>query len=209
MQIIKEIISAFSSASSNTNQYSAQDKFLAHQNIFQALFICLNDLEIDGNIESNSIAQMQDGVILDVAKKDIVPAFFEKEIMSIESKEAAINTHSPQFYVEAALAHFAGTAEYSERLLQGDDGALGEVSDSVLFQVNEELADVNDQLHSKFCSYMGYSEAEMDYDKIVRAVEFADDNNMINGKSLENWFPVAYANMPQDKSNNSFAPKGP
>lgn len=209
MDIIKKAIAAFSNASSDqVRKYPAKERFIAQRQIFGALCVCLYDLKADGHFKLDDLLEELDEDVLETAREDILAPLYANQIMSTDSKEAVIKENSLMFYPDALLIYTSAQAEIAQQLVEDDMDVLDGVPQNAIEATVEEMAEVNERLQHRFIGYMGYSDTDMDYDKIVRIVEFAYDNNMIEGKSIENWFPASYANMPAaPQDNNSIAPK--
>jgi hypothetical protein len=206
--IVNKIKDAFS-RSAPKDAIPADVLFNVRTQIFQALHICLSDLVIDGHIDNSKLTDMLDGDVLDIARQDITASMFAQELMSVDSKQQAIDANCVQFYVEALVQYVGQNNDITQRLLNGDSDAIKELDAQTIDAINDVLAEVNDQFHEQFCAYMGYNPADMGYDAIHHAVTFAMDNNMMDGKSLERWFPVAIANMPDEAVNNPVATPRP
>jgi hypothetical protein len=202
--ILNKIKAAFDQ-SAPKDSLPADVLFEARLQIFQALHICLNDMVIDGNLDNSVLTGMLDDDVLEISRKEITPAMFTEQLMSVDSKEEAIETNCAQFYVEALVQYVSHDPALTQKLLEGDSDAVTALDAQSLSAINDQLAEINDQFHEQFCAYMGYNPADMGYDAIHRAVHFAIDNNMMDGKPLERWFPVAIANMPDDAPNNQVA----
>jgi len=206
--ILSKIKEAFNQ-SAPKDSLPADMLFEVRLQIFQALHICLNDLVIDGHIENSRLTDMLDEDVLEISRQDITPAMFARELMSVESKADAIEANCVQFYVEALVQYVSHDTALTQKLLDGDSAAIKQLDESSLNAISDVLAEINDQFHEQFCAYMGYNPADMGYDAIHEAVHFAIDNNMMEGKPLERWFPVAIANMPDLAPHNPVATPRP